>query len=297
MTSVFARFVNRRRLLVGAAASGAVIAGCQPALNQAQGGQASGESGTGKSRFAEVMQRGQLIAATNGETPPFCFKDDNGSLVGFDIDVGRLMAKSMFGDESKIQWEVMSYDARWSAVQSGKVDFGIMSSTIYADRILKVNWTDTYFDAGISALARTDAGINKVDDLNSDQITIARLDNPTQEKWIKQRFPKAKVLVMPGAAELIAAVESGRAQAATTDVAQMQYMAKRKPGLKYLGLVSTVNRNALFVRQDDFQWWIVLNTLVQELRRGSLYADYAGVYRKWFDTDPPPQNWYSTNTT
>jgi polar amino acid transport system substrate-binding protein len=156
-----------------------------------------------------------------------------------------------------------------------------------------VNWTSTYFDAGVSALVRKDAGVNTLEDLNSPRITIARLDNPNQDKWIKLRFPKAKVLVMPGAAELIAAVDSGRAQAATTDVAQMQYMAKKKPNLKYLGLISSVTRNALFVRQDDFQWWLVLNTLVEETRMGSLYADYAALYQRWFGTPPPPQNWYS----
>lgn len=278
--------ISRRRLLAGAIVGGA-MAGAQMKVP------AAAAATPGQSRFYEIMQRGYLIAATNGETPPFCFKDEKGDLVGFDIDYGKLIARSMFGDESKIKWEVMSYDARWPAVQSGKVDFGVMSSTIWPDRVLKVNWTSTYFDAGVSALVRKDAGVNKLEDLNSPRITIARLDNPNQEKWIKLRFPKAKVLVMPGAAELIAAVESGRAQAATTDVAQMQYMAKKKPNLKYLGLVSTATRNALFVRQDDFQWWMVLNTLVEETRQGSLYADYTAIYQKWFGTNPPPQNWYS----
>ncbi len=278
--------LSRRRLLGGAVLGGAI--------GSARLGIGQAEAATpGQSRFYDIMQRGHLIAATNGDTPPFCFKDEKGELVGFDIDYGKLIAKSMFGDESKISWEVMSYDARWPAVQSGKVDFGIMSSTIWPDRVLKVNWTATYFDAGVSALVRKDAGVNTLEDLNNPRITIARLDNPNQDKWIKLRFPKAKVLVMPGAAELIAAIEGGRAQAATTDVAQMQYLAKKKPNLKSLGLISTVTRNALFVRQDDFQWWLVLNTLVEETRRGSLYADYTALYQKWFGTNPPPQNWYS----
>jgi polar amino acid transport system substrate-binding protein len=278
--------LSRRRLLGGAILGGA--------MGSAHLGPRHAAAATpGQSRFYDIMQRGHLIAATNGDTPPFCFKDEKGELVGFDIDYGKLIAKSMFGDERKITWEVMSYDARWPAVQSGKVDFGIMSSTIWPDRVLKVNWTSTYFDAGVSALVRKDAGVNTLEDLNNPRITIARLDNPNQDKWIKLRFPKAKVLVMPGAAELIAAVDSGRAQAATTDVAQMQYMAKKKPNLKYLGLISSVTRNALFVRQDDFQWWTVLNTLVEETRTGSLYADYSALYQKWFGTPPPPQNWYS----
>lgn len=284
-----AKNVSRRRLLAGAVVGGALLS--------SRGGVPPAEAADAtRSRFYDIMQRGHAIVATNAETPPFCFKDDKGELVGFDIDFGKLIAKAMFGDESKIKWEVMTYDARWPAVQAGKVDFGIMSSTIWPDRVLKVNWTGTYFDAGVSALVRKDAGVNKLEDLNNQRITIARLDNPNQEKWVKLRFPKAKVLVMPGAAELLAAVESGRAQAATTDVAQMQYMARKKPSLKYLGLVSTVTRNALFMRQDDFQLWMVLNTLVEEARSGSLYADYSAIYRKWFDRNPPPQNWYSQSS-
>jgi len=46
-----------------------------------------------KSRLAVVLERGKLIVATMPTVPPFAMRDEKGELVGFDIDVTRLLLK------------------------------------------------------------------------------------------------------------------------------------------------------------------------------------------------------------
>ena len=54
-----------------------------------------------KSKLDEVLQRGKVIVGVTSEAPPFGFVDEKGELVGFDIDIARLLAKYLFGkDES-----------------------------------------------------------------------------------------------------------------------------------------------------------------------------------------------------
>src|SRR3954469_14171379 len=70
------------------------------------------------SRLDEIVKRDKLIVATFGTAPPFCYTDDTGKLVGFDIDVARLIAKSLLGDENKIEFVVVTSEGRWPAVNS-----------------------------------------------------------------------------------------------------------------------------------------------------------------------------------
>src|SRR3569832_2093034 len=101
-----------------------------------------------KSRLDEVMARGKVIVGVTSEAPPFGFIDEKGELVGFDIDIAKLIAKQLFKDDSpsKIEFMKQGFAARWPNVESGAVDFGIQVTTILPDRVLRVGFTRPYID-------------------------------------------------------------------------------------------------------------------------------------------------------
>jgi polar amino acid transport system substrate-binding protein len=246
-----------------------------------------------KSRLYEVLERGQVIVAVISEIEPVGFINAKGELDGFDIDIAKLLAKTLFQDEKKIKFEKISFDARWAAVQTGKVDVGIMSTTIWPDRLAKVNFTGPYMDAGIGVIVRKDSKINKIEDINNEKYTVTHLAIPSEVKAVKEYFPKAKPLVLNSEADMLAALRAGRAQAMTEDIMVARYHAVKFPEIKVMDrLLGVAGRNALFLRQDDFQWWIYLDTFVAELRSGTLYGEYSEIYKKWFGVMPPPQNFY-----
>jgi len=147
-------------------ASGAV-AGAGLVLTQAQPATAQPASpAAGKSKLDEVRARGKIIVGVTSEAPPVGFIDDKGELVGFDIDVAKLVAKATFGDESKIELLKQGFAARWPNVQNGTVDFGIMVTTVYADRAQQVAFTRPYIDSGIVVLVKKDSPIRTIADLN-----------------------------------------------------------------------------------------------------------------------------------
>ena len=51
-----------------------------------------------KSRLDTVLERGKLIVVVGSAAPPFAFTDGKGELVGFDIDIVRLLATALFKD-------------------------------------------------------------------------------------------------------------------------------------------------------------------------------------------------------
>jgi polar amino acid transport system substrate-binding protein len=193
----------------------------------------------------------------------------------------------LFEDENKIEFKKLAFSARWSAVGTGEVDFGIMVTTIWPDRLGRVNFTRGYIRSGLAVLARDDIGTSNIADLNDQKYTFAILDTPSEIKLMDAKLPKAKTLVLGSEADMLTAVRTGRAHALLIDTPVAAWRAKNLPGLQNVGILGSSTQNAIFLRQNDFQWWYYLDALVAEMRCASLYNDYKAIYNKWFEVDPP----------
>src|SRR5712692_4881235 len=112
-----------------------------------------------KSRLDVVLERGKLIVVTMSTAPPFAFNDDKGQLVGFDIDIARLLAQALFKDPTKVEFVIVTAEGRWPAIESGRADMGVGGTTTYPDRAIRVAFTRPFIDSGISVLVSKKSGI------------------------------------------------------------------------------------------------------------------------------------------
>ena len=246
-----------------------------------------------KSRLDEVLARGHVIVGTSSEAPPFGFVNDKGDLVGFDVDIAKLVARSLFGGEEKIELVKQGFAARWANVQSGKIDFGIQVTTIYPDRALKVAFTRPYIDSGIVLVVKKTSPIKKLADVDREKYTVAILTAPVQADRAKKFFPRAKTTTFDSLSAQFTAVKTGRADAAQLDVPVALWYAKENPDIRLVDeMMSDVTNNAIFCKLDDFAWWRVLDTIVGEMRGGSLWSEYKAIYKKWFGVDPVHEKHY-----
>lgn len=247
-----------------------------------------------RSRLDEVLQRGSLIVVTLGTAPPFAFKDDKGELVGFDIDVARLIANALFRDPNKIEFVTVTSDGRWPAIESGRADMGVGGTTVYPDRAIRVAFTRAFIDSGVSILVSKASGIKSLEDLNQDKFIIANLNNPQMADRAAASFPKAKVVTFDTPSGQFLAVKSGRAHALQIDTPTADYFAasSAKDFEVLPTLLTPSQNNAIYMKPGDFKWWLWLDTFVSELRTGSLYSKYTEIYQKWFGKNPPPQKFY-----
>jgi len=118
-----------------------------------------------------VLKRDKLLVATYSTSPPLAYVDDSGKLVGLEFDMAHEIAKDLLGDPEKVEFVVVQSDGRFPAALSGKVDFGLCSTTIYPDRAARIAFTRPYLDTGGSVIARKDAGIKHVKELNDPKFT------------------------------------------------------------------------------------------------------------------------------
>jgi len=248
-----------------------------------------------ESRLDVVTKRDKLIVATYSTAPPLAFTDEKGQLVGFEIDLVRMIAKDLLGDPNKVEFMIVQSEGRFPSVLSGRADFAIAATTIYPERAAKVAFTTPYMDSGVAVLVRRDANVHNLADLNNEKFTITGQNNPQNAERAKRFVPKAKTIWFDNPSELLLAVKSGRATAMQTDVPIADYFALQNKELLVLpDMVEKlgVANNAIFMKPGDFTWWLFLDTVVQEMRYGSRYQEYSDLFRKWFGKDPPPQRFY-----
>jgi polar amino acid transport system substrate-binding protein len=252
-----------------------------------------------ESQLDVVLKRDKLIVGTYSTSPPLAYVDDSGNLVGFEIDMAHQIAKDLLGDPNKVEFVVLQSDGRFPAALSGKIDFGLCSTTITGDRAVRIAFTRPYLDTGGSIIARRDAGIKTIQELNNPKYTYAILNVPPAIARAKQVMPNVQQLLLDSPSALFLAVKTGRATAFAIDKPIADFYEAENKDLVRLDTTGTpfayVSQDAIFMKPGDFKWWLFLDTWVGELRYGSRYEFYVAWYQKWMKKDAPPQRAYDFN--
>lgn len=116
---------------------------------------------------------GVLTMATNAAFEPYEYMENN-EIVGIDVDMAQAIC-DILGMELKI--ENIEFDAIINAVQSGKADVGIAGMTVTEDRLLSIDFTDSYTTATQVIVVRngkSDEGFNLKDKIENNFIKEAR---------------------------------------------------------------------------------------------------------------------------
>jgi polar amino acid transport system substrate-binding protein len=163
------------------------------------------------STFNEIREQGVLRI---GVSPfiPWVFKDKNGKLVGFEIDVAKKLAKDM-----GVTPKFISYD--WEklipALNKGKIDVIIAGMAITPQRALKVNFSMPYATSGISLATNTQhtKHIKNVEGLNRKSIKIGVISATVSEGLAKRVFNKSTIMAFKKSKEAEDAIVSGKIHA------------------------------------------------------------------------------------
>jgi polar amino acid transport system substrate-binding protein len=146
------------------------------------------------SKLDNVLKRGHLIVGTGSTNAPWHFQGADGKLQGFDIDIGRIVAKGLFNDPSKVEFVVQSSDARIPNLLTDKVDMSCQFITVTASRAQQVAFTLPYYREGVGLLLPNNSKYKEIEDLQAagDGVTVAVLQNVYAEELVHQALPKAR---------------------------------------------------------------------------------------------------------
>jgi polar amino acid transport system substrate-binding protein len=148
-----------------------------------------------KSKLDEVLARGHLVLGTGSTNAPWHFKSADDKLQGFDIDMGRIIAKALFGDPDKIEFVNQSSDARIPNITTGKVDVTCQFMTVTGERAQQVAFTIPYYREGVGLMMKADSKYADYGALKKagSSVTVSVLQNVYAEDMVHTALPEAAV--------------------------------------------------------------------------------------------------------
>ncbi len=237
----------------------------------------SGELGT-------ITTRGRLIVGLKFDLPAFSAKDPTtGRIEGFDAEIARLLASSLFGAaaETNVEFvEVVSRD-REEAIRTGRVDLVVSTYTITAERQKLVAFAGPYYVAGQDILVRrSTTDITGVDSLRGRKtcsvIGSTSLDN------VRRLAPGADLsLTFDRYSLCVEALLDGRIDAVTTDDAILLGFLRENPDrLRLVGRPFTTEPYGIGTKLEAtaLREWVnaVLGQIYVDGRWKSLYEATIG---------------------
>src|SRR5215211_9357467 len=237
LKGTFTSLTSRRRFLTGGSVvAGAAVAAGLPSLR------ASAADSIDDSLLKRVLDRGKVIVGTGATNPPWHFEDESGKLIGMDIDMAKELAIGLFGIEEDplanddehvrglIEFVVEESNARIPNLLSDKVDVVIQFMTVTVNRATQVEFTIPYYREATTFLLPPDAPYSSIEEMQGQGLTIAVLQNVGVEESTLAVVPDAQVDQFPSIADAIAAMDSGRADAAGVDLSSGKWFAAATPG-------------------------------------------------------------------
>lgn len=226
------------------------------------------------STIRQAAKRGKLVVLMEAEFKPFTWKEA-GELRGFDVDLGREIAKEM---KVEVEFRERAFDLLAGELVQGKGDLIISGITMTPQRALECAFTEPYFlTRTIALLAKPRAdGVKAVADLNDPARKVVAQKASTGENAVKAHLPRATLVTFDTEELCALEVAQGRADAFVYDEFQVKAQAKEHPdSTRVLEESLSVEPYAIELRRGDPESRDWLDMLLAIMKRdGRIEALY-----------------------
>lgn len=238
------------------------------------------------STMARLVEEGSMTIGTKFDQPLFGLQGPDGVPVGFDVEIGQLIADTLGVDAEFVEAQSAQ---RETLIDNGSVDIVVATYTINDTRKEVVDFAGPYYIAGQSLMVLTDTeDINGPDDLAGKRVCSADGSTPAQN--ITDNYPEAELVTYGAYTDCLDPLLSGQVDAVTTDnVILAGYVDESPDDFKLVGDLFTEEPYGIGLAKgdDDFRTFIndVLEAAYDDGRWAQAWENTAGVV---LDTPEPP---------
>nr|WP_293368807.1 transporter substrate-binding domain-containing protein [Nevskia sp.] len=233
-----------------------------------------------KSTLNQILKRGELRVGLEAGYLPFEMRDKRGEIIGFDVDLAKLMARYM---GVKVSFVNTQWDGIIPALLTDKFDILMSGMTITPERNLQVNFAEPYIIIGQTILlnAKHRDTVKTVKELNDPKYTVATKLGTTGEIAARRYLGKVKLKTFETEADAALEVRNGRADAFVYDLPfNVVYGAQYKDALVHLKEPFTREPLGWAIRKGDPDFLNWLDHFQDQIRNDGTYD---ALYNKWFE--------------
>ena len=112
----------------------------------------------------KIIDKGYVTVGVSADTFLFAARNPlNSRIEGFDIDIAKAVAKSIFGDPNKVQLRVITAADRIPLLENRSVDMVVRNMSMTCDRWKDIAFSAEYYRSGQTVLVAKPPGATKVD--------------------------------------------------------------------------------------------------------------------------------------
>ncbi|MDQ3592321.1 MAG: glutamate ABC transporter substrate-binding protein [Actinomycetota bacterium] len=227
------------------------------------------------STMAELAEAGTITIGTKFDQPGLGFKSATADTpVGFDVEMGKIVAGQLGIAEEDIVWEETITDNREPFLEEDKVDIVLATYSITAERRAIVGQAGPYYVTGQQLLVAEDSDIAEPEDVSGQE--VCSVTGSTSIDTIEKEFD-ATARGFGTYSECVQQVLNGSFDAMTTDGAiLLGYAAENPDELEVVGRVFSEERYGIgYQDPEDTEMCKFLNdTIEQSYEDGSWEAAF-----------------------
>lgn len=176
---------------------------------------ACGKKKTVSDDLSLIEQKGKIVIGVRDDASPFGFRDKNGVLVGYDIDLARILAQNILGNSSAVEFVPVTASNRIMKLNSGEVDCLIATMSITNQRQQILDFSVPYYMAGQAILVRSTSKATSLRDFEGNKLIIVY--GSTSERNLRSNVPEVTVLGYKTYNDAYKALKSGKAEGIVAD--------------------------------------------------------------------------------
>ena len=231
------------------------------------------------SRLAEIRDRGYLIAGVSADTLLLGSRNPlTGQIEGFDIDLVRQIARSIFGDAdaARISFVVIQASQRIDVLQNRTVDLVARNMTMTCDRWTQVAFSSEYYRSGQKILVPKGSPATSLDDLAGQRVCAPR-GTSTMAKLLE--YPEVVAVGADNHTGCLVLFQQGEVDAITGDDTVLAGLAAQDPyAVVPAGDPITQEPYGLAFNAEDVSFVQYVNTVLAQMRADGRWSQ---LYATW----------------
>jgi glutamate transport system substrate-binding protein len=265
---------SRIALVAAAAATALLFTGCA-----GDGGDDAAEEPTVEetpefeegTTMAELAEAGSITIGTKFDQPLFGLVGPDGEPVGFDVEIGKIIAGKLGIAPENIEWVETVSANREPFIENGEVDIVVATYTINDDRKQVVDFAGPYFEAGQSILVlESNEDIQSEDDLVGQPVCSVSASTPAANL----RDLGAEVIETDTYSNCLEPLRSGQAVAVSTDNVILAGLVDQNPGeFKVVGEPFTEEPYGIGLMKGDDDFRSFINDVLEESYEDGTYEE------------------------
>lgn len=236
--------------------------------------------------LAKVQEQGYFTLGLDADFAPMGFTQDDGQIVGFDIDLANAVAKKM---GVNVEVKPIDWDAKAMELSTGKIDVIWNGFSISDERRQEVLFSNPYLSTKQSVIVKADSDIKTKVDLAGKKIALQ--DGSTSEDAVKadvatyESIGDENISRFKENSQVLMEVDAGRADAAVIDEIFVRYYLQKENMLdKFVVLEEGFDEEDYGVggRLGDYSLMEAINKALDECKADGTTSE---ISMKWFGED------------